>query len=346
MLAVTDEYRFRGIDTVILENKFLRVVVLPGKGGDILELRDKTLDENLLFEAPHNWQVPNSEYVQSIDAGTAWMDHYPGGWQDCLPMGGVNPSAAGAEYGIHGESPLLKWEYNIQREDDRVVVHLATELVRYPFTVERTLSLERDASTLEVSATIINQGTTELPYIWLQHIAFGDPLVSEGAMIDLPGASVTVESEPQGETPIEWGDEFEWPTDERGTALDTVPDTDGGIHDLSYLHDLDGGWYSLTNPSLGRGVAVSFDEALFKSVWCWRGFGGFDASPFFGRETVLGLEPCTGWPSSDLPDAQGKDGTGTLKAIAPDESVTTDLSVTTYGGSNRVTSYENALNRA
>lgn len=336
-LDITDEYRFRGIDTVILENEALRAVVLPGKGGDVLEIRDKRTDVNLLFEAPHDWQVPGSSSLQAMDAGAAWLDHYPGGWQDCLPMAGNNPFAHGAEYGMHGESALLPWEYEIVREDHRVAVHLARDLVRFPFHVERSLSLERGGSTLRVEETVTNEGQVELPLVWLQHIAFGEPLLSADAEIDLPGGNVAVEPEAVGESPLTWGDEFEWPTDDTGTDLGSVPEPGAGIHDLSYIHDLDGGWYALRNPTIDLGVAVSFDETLFEAVWCWRGFGGFETSPFFGRETVLGLEPCTGWPASNVPESQGPDGTDTLERLAPDEAVETTISVMTVGGTDRVT---------
>lgn len=340
-LNITDEYRFRGIDTVIMENEVLRVVILPGKGGDVLELQDKRIDANLLFEAPHNWQVPDSGYVQSLDNGTAWMDHYPGGWQDCLPMGGNDPSAHGAEYGIHGESALLPWEYEIVHNDqERVKVVLTCELVRFPFRVERSLSLKRGRSTLFVEETVSNDGRNELPIVWLQHIAFGEPLISSDARIDLPGGRVTVDSDPVGESPLTWGDEFEWATDDDGTDLSAVPEPGSEIHDLSYLHDLHEGWYAITNPTIDLGVAVSFDETLFESIWCWRGFGGFQTSPFFGRETVLGLEPCTGWPASNIPNSHGTDGTNTLTMLEPDEHLETTISVTTYDGRDQVGSYD------
>lgn len=342
-LAITDEFRFRGIDTVILENEVLQAVILPGKGGDILELRDKRADVNLLFEAPHNWQLPESGFLQAMDTETAWMDYYPGGWQDCLPLAGNNPSVHGAEYGMHGEAALLPWEYEIVRENRRVKVHLTRDLVRFPFHVERSLSIEQGESTLRVEETVTNEGQVKLPLVWLQHIAFGKPLLSADAEIDLPGGQITVEPETIGESPLTGGDEFEWPADDNGTDLRSVPEPGSGVHDLSYIHDLHDGWYAIRNPAIDLGVAVSFDETLFKAVWCWRGFGGFETSPFFGRETVLGLEPCTGWPASNVPESQGPDGTSTLERLAPDETVETSIFVTTIGGQDRVTAYDDIV---
>lgn len=341
---VTDEFSYRGIDTVILENENLRIVSLPGKGSDVVEFRDKRADIDLLFDSPHNWQSPGGSYQQSKDTGTAWLDHYPGGWQECLPMGGVDPSSHGAEYGLHGESPLMSWDYDLNDENqDSASVTFSTELVRYPFAVEKTFTLENDSCTLRVSEEVRNEGAVELPYVWLHHIAYGLPLISEAARIDLPDAEVSVDETPQGESPLEWGSSFDWPHSTTGVNLAELPPTDSGIQDLSYIHDYEDGWYALTNSDVDLGIAVSFDESLFESIWMWRSFGGFEGSPFFGRERVVGLELCTGWPSSDVIDSQGEDGTETLKTLSAGESVETEFEMSTYRGVDRVDSYESAL---
>jgi hypothetical protein len=149
---------------------------------------------------------------------------------------------------------------------------------------------------------------------------------------------VTVESEPQGESPLDWGESFSWPVSDSGVDLSRVPPDGDGVHDLSYLHTLSEGWYAITNPVLDVGVAVSFDAELFESVWCWRACGGFRSSPFFGREYVLGLEPATGWPASDVPESH--DRTGTATHIDPGGVVETTIETTIYHGHDRVASID------
>jgi galactose mutarotase-like enzyme len=322
---------YRGVDAVALENSLVRVSVLPEKGADVVELRDRRVDADVLFDAPHNWQPLDGAYVPSTDAGANWMDYYPGGWQDCLPLAGNDPSAHGAAYGIHGETSLQAWEYDVVEDSpDRAEVAFTCNLVRYPFHVERTLALEGGSSTLSVTERVVNEGAVELPYVWLQHLAYGAPLLSGDTVVDLPGGRVTVEEEPQGESPLTCGESFDWPESESGVDMRDVPPRDAGVHDLSYVHDLPEGWYAVTDRAEEFGVAVSFDHSLFESVWCWRAFGGFEASPFFGREYVLGLEPCTGWPAGDVPESHDEDGTGTLERLSPGETVETSLEVTTY----------------
>ena len=108
-----DDFEYRGIDTVFLENEHLRVMVLPGKGGDVLEFRDKRTDVDVLWHAEHNWQPPSERPIPSVDP-TMFHDHYPGGWQVNLPVAGYTEGFYDVPYGLHGESALLPFEYEVR----------------------------------------------------------------------------------------------------------------------------------------------------------------------------------------------------------------------------------------
>ena len=75
--SVSTAFEYRGIDTAILENRHLRVMVVPGKGGDILEFRDKRTDVDVLYYADHQWDPPADRRVPSTEA--TWNEHYPPG---------------------------------------------------------------------------------------------------------------------------------------------------------------------------------------------------------------------------------------------------------------------------
>jgi hypothetical protein len=63
MPRISTDFQYRGIDAVLMENESLRVTLLAGKGGDILELRDKRADVDVLWHAQHNWQSPAETYI-------------------------------------------------------------------------------------------------------------------------------------------------------------------------------------------------------------------------------------------------------------------------------------------
>ena len=333
---VSDAYTYRGIEATILENEYLRILVLPGKGGDILEFRDKRTDVNVLWQANHNWQPPESRSVPSVGP-TTWLDHYPGGWQLNLPVAGFTDDFAGTPYGVHGESALIPWDHQIVRDDDDAVsIRLRTELVRYPLAIERTLTLPAEAPQLDIDETVTNLSERELEYIWQQHIALGSPLLDSDARLDIPAASGIVE--PYGpahaNARLEAGAEFDWPqapTTDGGTAdLREIPGPDSEIHDVAFATDLESGWYALTNPTIDLGFAFTFPTDPFECVWYWQPFGGDVETPYFGRNYTAGLEPTTAYPSTDVPDAQRANET--IDTIGPGDTLEASFSAITYDG--------------
>jgi hypothetical protein len=342
-LRASDEFTYRGIDAVFLENDALRVMVLPGKGGDVLEFRDKRTDVDVLWQTHHNWQPPESRYVPSADP-TAWMDHYPGGWQLNLPLAGFTDDFGGVPYGIHGESALLPWDYRVRREDDRVSLVLWTELVRYPFEVERELTLEAGESRLRIDESVTNRGEVELDYIWQQHLTLGAPLLDPAARLDVPAESGVVEAygEDHANARLESGATFDWPHAPASTGetvdLRRIPGPERELHDVAYATDLAEGWYALTNPDLDLGFGFEFPVDPFECVWYWQPLGGDERYPYFGRNYNVGLEPTTAYPSAPVPDAPRENGT--IDTIGPGETLEASFTAVTYGGLESVESID------
>lgn len=343
--TVTDEYTYRGIDAAILENEFLSLLVLPGKGGDILEFRDKRADVNVLWQAHHNWEPPESRYVPSNSPGT-WIDHYPGGWQLNLPLAGFTEDFGGVPYGVHGESALIPWNHRIARADDEAVtLELSVELVRYPFYIERELTLPADESRLHIEESVTNRSDVELEYIWQQHLTLGPPLLDPSARLDIPAASGVVETygPDHANARLESGAEFEWPqapgTSGDPVDLSQIPSPDSEIHDVAFATDLEAGWYALTNPAIDLGFGIEFPADPFECVWYWQPFGGDVRYPYFKRNYNVGLEPTTAWPAGDVPAAQRENGT--IKTIGPGETLEASFDAVTYTGLDSVSSIEN-----
>lgn len=338
-VRVSTDFTYRGLDTVLLENGHLRVVLLPGKGGDIVSFRDKRTDVDVMWHTPHNWHPPTERYLPS-EPNSTWNDHYPGGWQTNLPNAGGGHEIAGSAYGLHGESALLPWDASVVRADEEVVtVRLAVELVRYPFRVVRELTLRAGESRLRIAESVTNEGGVELEYAWQQHIALGAPLLAPGARLDVPARRGVVEEYGDGypNRRLESGAEFDWPAapgDDGGEVdLSTdIPGRDAGIHDLAYALDLEDGWYALTNPDLDLGFALRFPTDPFETLWYWQPFGGYEESPFWNRTYNVGLEPTTAYPG----DTPGQHETGTVKTLEPGETVEAEFVAATYGGLSAV----------
>lgn len=327
--TITDEYRRNGIETLILENEALRVEVLVGKGGDVTEIRDKRTDVNVLFEAPHQWYGLDQAGVGVSDGEFDFLDHYPGGWQDVLPEAGGPSDGPGAPFAQHGETPIVPWKSTILADgDDRVAATLSVDLSRYPFHVEREISLAAGEPTFRVHERVENVGEVGVDYSWLQHVALGEPLVAPGARLEADCETVVVDPDHDPNTRrLPKGERFEWPTcevDGETVDLREFPPKDERVHDIAALTDFETGRYTVANSDLDLATTVEFDPDLYEYVWYWGAFGGFEAAPFFGRNYNLGLEPATSRPVAGLERAIEN---GSANYLGAGESVEMDLSV-------------------
>lgn len=326
-----DQYTYRGIETVFLESDHLRVMVVPGKGGDVLEFRDKRTGVDVFWHADHNWQPPRDRAVPSVDA-TMFHDHYPGGWQVNLPVAGYTDGFYGTPYGLHGESALVPFEYDVTEHSDGVELALSADLVRYPFSIERTLTLRADEPRLDVEESVTNEGTEPLPYMWQHHLALGRPLLSPDASLEVPAETGVVHdyAESHRNARLTGDETFEWPHAPAGDGtvdLREIPPEDETIHDVAYATDLEEGRFALVNDSLDLRFEFEFPTDVFECVWYWQAFGGHMGSPYFGRNYNAGLEPTTAYPSDSIPEAQ--EANDTMDTLSAGETVSTTCAAST-----------------
>lgn len=92
-----EEFGWRGHRLIVLENETLRVGVVASKGADIVELRYRPRDADLLWHSPHPL-LPPAEYVPTTPtpsggySGRERVVHFP-----MQPLS-VTPSEARGQY--------------------------------------------------------------------------------------------------------------------------------------------------------------------------------------------------------------------------------------------------------
>jgi galactose mutarotase-like enzyme len=284
---ISTEWSLAGQPAVVLENRRLRAVVLPGLGGKIISLVDKVADAELLWRSD---RVP----VRPVPFGSGYDDAFLGGWDELFPND--EPEVlAGEAMPDHGELWSLPWLItDLTAGDDQVTLELA---VRPPISatcVTKRLVLG-DGPELRTDYRLTNEGRRELPFLWKSHVAvrlhpdtvigvaagdvlvheFGDPRVRpEGGRFDWPSASVA------------------------GTEHDfrRPPDTTArGVTEFLIATTLDDGRCGVEHPVVGTGLTLTWDPADLPSCWTFASYGG----GWRGLD-VLVLEPCTGHPLSVL----------------------------------------------
>jgi Domain of unknown function (DUF4432) len=266
-----------GLDAVVLENATLRVTVLAGKGSDVVEFLYKPLDLDFAPLSPGGIRDPHTLSGDAADPAAAFMESYPGGWQEVLPNGGAPSTHAGAGYGQHGEVALVPWDHAIERDDeDGVTVAFEVALRTVPLRLVKRLSLDRTTPELRIDETLTNESDAEVRAMWGHHIAFGPPFLTDATRLEVPV-----------ETP----------------AL-------GAERSIDYLDGLD--TYTMRDDRVG--LRVSWDARTMPYLWLWQEHGGTRGYPWWGRLRTVGLEPFSSRPTDGLAEAVRN---GTALRLAP-----------------------------
>jgi hypothetical protein len=297
------ETTLAGLPAVVLEDERLRVTVLAGKGTDVVELTDKRRGLDLVWRSPTGIRHPA---VVGPGAGAddvaAFLDTYPGGWQEVLPNGGAPSVYRGATLPQHGEVATVPWEYEVV--DEHAVRFMVTTR-RLPLQLTKVLRLRSGA--LEIDEELFNEALVPVEAMWGHHITFGAPFLRPGATIRLPGGVSVIPHataiHPSGRRRVAPGGPYSWPV-VPGANLDTVDlsviPEHGEPSDIVYLTGFKSGWYEVADRRSGAGLRVEWDATVLPYLWLWQELGATTDYPWWGRAYVVGLEPFSSYPTDGL----------------------------------------------
>jgi hypothetical protein len=297
------DWTYKGMRTLILETNLAKISVLLEKGSDIFEAIYKPLDVDVIWHSPSGYKSPATRVEKISQQQDEFADNYGGGWNDVFPNYGFASSNLGTKFGAHGESSLLPWTCrNVKSTGGRVVAQLEYRCIRYPLRAVKTLTLE--GSKFVVSEDLINIGEQEIQFAWAQHIAYGEPFVSQDLQIDIPGIRALSHDYAMSHERIQSGVEFNWPMapgiDGHKVDLSKIPDRNQRVQEDFPIIELRAPEYKLYNPKLDLGVALRWNSA-FPYLWYWLNWGILDY-PYFGRGHTLALEPSSTTKTTGLAD--------------------------------------------
>jgi galactose mutarotase-like enzyme len=155
---------------------------------------------------------------------------------------------------------------------------------RLPLTVRREVRVATGPDRVLVHTVVANVCADSVPFTWGEHPAFS---VGTGDEVDFPSADV------YDADAIGVG---RWPTSANGRDLARLGPADRG-ESLHFLVGFSQGWAAIRRRHLG--VALAWDVKDFPYAWLWQEIGS-RAFPFFGRASILAIEPAASWPGAGL----------------------------------------------
>lgn len=333
------QFSSEGNDYLSLENERIKLTFWLNKGADLIELRDKERDINVLWRSPLRMPAAGQYIAPIASPSGAFFDYYPGGWQSVFPNAHTPTSDyKGAPLGLHGEACLLPWQCSIvENTAEKLIVLLEAHMARTPFRLQKHVTLKAGDRGFALEETIANEGAEPLFYNWGHHPTFGAPLLEAGCRIDLPENTVAITPGYTYSKTARFaeGQRVMWPNvqEKDGQTADAgiVPVRERRTSDSFHL-EVPEGWVCLRNPRLDLGVGLAWDPAVFPHLWMWQAYGGSEGYPFYGRDYTIALEPFTN-PIQTLPESIAS---GQARELMPGQSVRTALWAGLTGGQRPV----------
>jgi len=289
----------------VLENGRLQVVLLPG-GGHIASLRlSGSETPNVLWEAPWETIEPHrfSGRKHERKYGPEMVGRFLAGYTGhaiCLDYFGA-PSPRETESGLplHGEIASRRWRVlEARRQASGAVLRMDVRAPRSQLQFERKVSVLAGESVVYFRQRLTNLRNTGRPYQWVEHAAFGPPLLERGeSVVAMP--AIHARSWPlgyEGKALLADNRVSHWPEafTPAGAAIDVskcfMKDGTGFV--LAALLDRarEYGFVAALNWRLGLLAGYLFRRSDFPWVAIWEENRARAYSPWNGETRCRGLE--------------------------------------------------------
>ena len=294
-------------ENVVIQAGDCRLTLMPALGGKIASIR---VGPTELLQSPLHPYAVRSETMGFAEGDASC-------WDECLPSVAqctVDLKAEPATIPDHGDLWRVPWQVLDASSDSAT---LRATCFSLPLQITRTMILKETASgwRLQILYSLINLGTTPVPWAWTAHPLF---LSEPGDRIVLPSEVQTLRLEGSGANRLGAnGDVVRWPhahlADGKETDLSVAQPAESGYGDKLFTGAMTEGWCALERYSAGLRIKVLFDPAITPYIGLWLCYGGWPEEAGL-KQVCVALEP-----STTPVDSLAETGSWSL-SIAPGET--------------------------
>lgn len=302
---------------IALGDDVIELVIDPAHGADVLTLRHRSTELDLLFSTP--WRDHADEVVAgerpatTVDPVAGYVERYRGGWNTLCPNAGAPRLVHGAPVGFHGEAVTARWHLVSSTPSS---ARLRLELFSVPVVIERELRVE--GGTVQISDEVRNVSDVPLEIDYVSHPAFGGAFLDGDVTIATNARTFTADPE-TADGVIAAGRSTSWPGTEDGVDLRRLPPAPRVA--FGWLSEFDGvPSATITNQDLGLAVRIDWEGTHLPYAWFWQELAWTDGFPWFRRARAVAIEP-----ASTVTSGPGRRST---LHLGPRQAITLPISLT------------------
>lgn len=312
MSASITTSQVEGYEAITLENRHLRIVVIPALGGRIWELEDRVRQRQWIW---HRHDVA----LRREPLGAVYDDVWAGGWEELFPND-AKGVFDGRSLPDHGEWWTLDWDAAVTCAVEAAELTLTASTSVVKTACEKVIRIDGDAPIVTVRYRIKSHEPQPFWFLFKQHLPI---LINPDCRLVLPGGTVEA-VDTQFSTILPGAGPYPWPIAKgNGISVDLrrIPPAAERHKEFVYARDLPESWCGVEDEGSGASLRMDFAGEQLPYVWLFLSYGGW-------RDVYTAvLEPCTNLPK-DLAEAVRL---GQAACLKPDEEFTTTVTVTLGG---------------
>lgn len=270
-------------ESIVLENEYLRAVILPGLGGRVWELEDLKRGRQWIWHR-------DIECLRAEPVGSNYDDSWAGGWEELFPNDAPE-TFEGRRLPDHGEWWATPWHITGLSVGKLASVRLSADLSTINVSCYKEYRLGADDATLVVNYSICSRERNPFHFLFKQHLPIW---ITPECLLSIPRSRVE-SVDPSFGTIVPDRNEFDWPFARNGVAvsdLRRIPDKSRRQQEFIYIKNLAAPWCGIDDTRRRASIRMNFDSNDFPFVWLFLTYGGWR-----GYYTAV-LEPCTNMPKS------------------------------------------------
>lgn len=300
-------------NALVLENEYVRAVILPELGGRVWTLEDLVRGRQWIW---HREDVPLSAHAP----GAVYDDVWAGGWEELFPNDAPG-QFEGRDLPDHGEWWTMNWHPAIENDGGKAVVRLSAESTVIKAACVKEISLACDTSELSINYSIKSEEREPFHFLFKQHLALN---ITKDSRLRLPGGHVRAVDPSFSTILSDCGDSYEWPiagNKDNPVDLSIISPSSSKDKEFLYVWNLPQAWCGIEDIGSNASIKMSYDSHRLPFVWLFLTYGGWR-----NLYTAV-LEPCTNMPK-DLSEAVHLKQSARLD---PGQEFKTSVSVTLGG---------------